>query len=332
MATKYKSAIIVIIAFVMQFLFTPPAQAITGDLNNDGTVDADDINIIINVILNKDAATAQIIADINNDGVTDGIDLNAIMNIVLGKYQWVEPVINQRTFTVKGISFTMLEVEGGEVDLGKRSVKTVNNFWMMETEMTEALASTLYGRNATQSSNYYYNWVKNTISRNNSYLDGMYPPNSNPPHHSYSDEAPAIMERANYDIQPFLNQLYEYTGHHFRLPTLAEWTFAARGGNYSRGYTYSGSNNASEVGIFNAYTPQSVKQKNPNEIGFYDMSGNVGELVTIDPSPYPCDNCQRLVCGGDAFHVTSPEPYNIIQFATNEDENCFIGLRLVLAD
>lgn len=82
------------------------------------------------------------------------------------------------------------------------------------------------------------------------------------------------------DCQTFINRLNSYTGRNFRLPTEAEWEFAARGGNYSRHYKYSGSNYIGDVAWYddnsgNRTHPVGTKQ--PNELGLYDMSGNVYE-------------------------------------------------------
>lgn len=82
------------------------------------------------------------------------------------------------------------------------------------------------------------------------------------------------------DCKEFITKLNKLTCRQFRLPTEAEWEFAARGGNLSKGYKYSGSNDADEVAwhIDNANKQtHNVATKQPNELGLYDMSGNVYE-------------------------------------------------------
>ena len=81
-------------------------------------------------------------------------------------------------------------------------------------------------------------------------------------------------------INEFLQKLNSITGLNFRLPTSDEWEFAACGGNKSHGYKYSGSNIYEEVGqpFKIKYLTYPVKGKAPNELGIYDMSGNVDEL------------------------------------------------------
>ena len=82
------------------------------------------------------------------------------------------------------------------------------------------------------------------------------------------------------DCQEFIKKLNTLTGLNFRLPTEAEWEYAARGGNKSKGYKYSGSNNISSVAWYKgnaSLKTHAVATMSPNELGLYDMSGNVCE-------------------------------------------------------
>ncbi|PSW10733.1 sulfatase [Photobacterium sanctipauli] len=146
----------------------------------------------------------------------------------------------------------------------------------------------------------------------------------------------------------FVDKLNELTGANYRLPTEAEWEFAARGGNESKGYTFSGSNNIDEVAWYagnagNRARP--VGQKQPNELGLYDMTGNVGEFV-IDafdagyyryaPSNNP-NNAQDTDIGlahksvrGGSFAYDANESENFRRdFASQSILMSDMGLRLV---
>jgi formylglycine-generating enzyme required for sulfatase activity len=82
------------------------------------------------------------------------------------------------------------------------------------------------------------------------------------------------------EIQEFIKKLNAATGKQYRLPTEAEWEYAARGGNKSNGYKYSGSNTLGDVAWYDNNSGSKTHQvgtKQPNELGIYDMSGNVWE-------------------------------------------------------
>ena len=125
----------------------------------------------------------------------------------------------------------------------------------------------------------------------------------------------------NLNIRAFGNILYDSTKLRFDLPTSTQWTYAAKGGNKSLGYTYSGSNNIDDVAWYsgNASAPHEVKTKAPNEIGLYDMCGNVCELVS-DQTGHNYDyynyyiggsyalssgNCSMTSYNGDTYQVTA---------------------------
>lgn len=89
------------------------------------------------------------------------------------------------------------------------------------------------------------------------------------------------------NMQLFIERLNLATGKRFRLPTEAEWAYAAKGGDQSQGYTFSGSNNIAEVAWYAGNANKRshpVGQKQPNELGLYDMTGNLWEFCQDDMS------------------------------------------------
>ena len=175
---------------------------------------------------------------------------------------------------------------------------------------------------------------------------------SNPSKYPLGDNYP--VEQVNwYDCQDFVEKLSELTGRHFRLPTEAEWEYAARGGKRSRGYRYSGSYALDEIGwhVGNAhYYKREVGTKKPNELGLYDMTGNVSEWCqdkldieyyhhspSINPqgpdrSTYKDNRCFR---GGS---VCDDDKYDRLKVYTRfssgmppEEKSFYIGLRLAMS-
>ncbi len=102
---------------------------------------------------------------------------------------------------------------------------------------------------------------------------------NNPSFFDYCDECP--VENVSWkDVQRFVEELNRLTNMNYRLPSEAEWEYAARGGNKSMGYVFSGSDNPDEVAWFSKNNKQHTRKpglKKPNELGLYDMSGNVME-------------------------------------------------------
>ena len=120
---------------------------------------------------------------------------------------------------------------------------------------------------------------------------------SDPPELNFKgcDDCPVESVSWN-DIQDFLKKLQIKIGKRFRLPTEVEWEYAARGGNLSKGYLYPGSNTLNDVawnGNNSGSKTHPVGMKQPNELGLYDMSGNVWEWCEDTYKPYSCDSTTK---------------------------------------
>lgn len=156
------------------------------------------------------------------------------------------------------------------------------------------------------------------------------------------DSCPA--ERISWnDVQEYIRNLNEKTGLNYRLPTEAEWEFAARGGLLSKGYKYSGSNTdtavAWKVGNSDSRT-HPVGRKKPNELGIYDMTGNVFEWCAdwyaptwygVSPSGNPVGppaGVFRIIRGGSWFHDYSGLASSDRESANPSFRYGYVGFRL----
>ena len=179
-------------------------------------------------------------------------------------------------FTVNGVSFKMIKVKGGSLTMNKELQitptavlfqdstldVTVADFSIGQTEVTQALWLAVMGENPSY------------FSSNNDY-------NENDERVFEDDLNRPVEHVSRRDCEMFIEKLNELTGRHFRIPSEAEWEFAARGGNKTHGYPYAGSDNIDEVAWCRENSDgmtHPVGQKKPNELGLYDMSGNVSEL------------------------------------------------------
>ena len=132
------------------------------------------------------------------------------------------------------------------------------------------------------------------------------------------------------DCQAFIRKLNAMTGKRFRLPTEAEWEYAARGGNKSQGYLYSGSNSIDNVAWYkgnSGNTNHDVGGKQPNELGLYDMSGNVQEWCNDKGS---ASFVIRAVRGGGWFFNAKDCRVSCLTYCEPGDKSGGIGFRLAL--
>ncbi|MCK9302593.1 MAG: SUMF1/EgtB/PvdO family nonheme iron enzyme [Bacteroidales bacterium] len=216
----------------------------------------------------------------------------------------IDEVTSVKTFTVNGVTFDMMPVQGGTFTMGCTSEQgsdccgsekpshrvTVSSFYIGKYEVTQKLWEAVMGNNPS------------------GFKGGNLP-----------------VEKVSWnDCQEFIRKLNSKTGKTFRLPTEAEWEYAARGGNKSNGYKYSGSNTLRDVAWFgqwngNTYDngnsgekTHSVGSKSPNELGIYDMSGNVYEWCQDWYGDYssgsqtnptgPSSGSSRVLRGGSWFN------------------------------
>jgi TonB family protein len=193
----------------------------------------------------------------------------------------------------------MVKVDGGSFMMGKRSNAymtmnegvsiTVANFNISKYEITKAQwEAVMYGNiNVSDEGNLPATWIS-------------------------WDKA-----------QEFISKLNKYSGKNFRLPTEIEWEYAARGGRESKGYEYSGSNNINNVAWYDGSSdnqPHTVGTKAPNELGIYDMSGNVREWCGDNSR----NNKYKILCGG-AFRSIYQQCTIVSRYETDAANNGLWG-------
>ena len=233
---------------------------------------------------------------------------------------------NTISISVKdGISIEMVKVEAGTFMMGATSemkhpydwekpvhqVTLTNDYYMGKYEVTQALWQAVMGNN---------------------------------PSHFKGENLP--VETVNWnECQEFISKLNSMTGRKFRLPTEAEWEYAARGGKKSRGYQYSGSRKISYVAWYkdnSAYKTHPVGTKQANELGIYDMTGNVWEWCQDWIGSY-LSSSQTNPTGADSgsYPVHRGGCYNDVAWgcrlshrscSSPDDGYDYFGLRLVLSE
>ena len=240
------------------------------------------------------------------------------------------PIANSDNITIPvkdGISIDMVRVEAGTFTMGATAemkdpnddekpthrVTLTNDYYIGKYEVTQALWKAVMGNN---------------------------------PSNFKGDNLP--VEKVSWDdCQEFISKLNRITGKTLRLPTEAEWEYAARGGNNSRGYQYSGSNNLSDVAWFRGNSggkPHAVGTKQPNELGIYDMSGNVDEWCqdwywygayssSSQVNPTGANSGSYRVCRGGSWGCIARICRSSYRYCgTPVSRYTFLGLRLVLSE
>ena len=132
------------------------------------------------------------------------------------------------------------------------------------------------------------------------------------------------------DCQEFIKKLNQLTGEDFRLPIEEEWEYAARGGNKSKGYKYSGSNSIREIAWYRNNsngTTHAVATKLPNELGLFDMSGNVWEWCQSKANADNTVSCY-ILRGGSWYDDAQLERVSCRVCDTSNSRYSVCGLRL----
>ena len=291
------------------------AGNIRGDVNNDGSVSISDVTVFIDYLLSGDVVSISLTgADVNRDGSVSISDVTLLIDYLLNGDWPQEPV---QTFTVNGVDFVMVPVEGGSFTMGATQEQgsdassrerpahqvTLTSYLIGQTEVTQELWMAVMGSNP-------------------SYFIGNQLP----------------VERVSWeDCQTFIAMLNEMTNQSFRLPTEAEWEFAARGGNESQGYKYSGSNDLASVAWYSYndswelrgtgyYGTHTVATRSPNELMLYGDYTNGNQTDPIGP----LSGTTRVYRGGNWYFDDWFCRVSFRNGLSPTNSNYGIGLRLAL--
>ncbi|MCQ2237900.1 MAG: bifunctional serine/threonine-protein kinase/formylglycine-generating enzyme family protein [Bacteroidaceae bacterium] len=247
--------------------------------------------------------------------------------VIIGELENAPEEINNTNileFCVKGVKFNMIRVEGGSFEMKE----TVNCgfLYLSEKEIIQPTSLSDYFIGETQVTQALW---KAVMDNNPSFFKG--------------DNKP-VDQVSWHDCNRFILKLNSLTGQKFRLPTEAEWEFAARGGNKSCQYPYSGSEDINEVAWYDDNSGSSthdVATKKTNELGIYDMTGNVWEWCidwygnyssTVQINPSGPNSGNERVCRGGCWH--SNVKYSYLWWRFREDAGLRYfknGLRLALS-
>lgn len=262
-------------------------------------------------------------------------------------------------FYVDGVKFNMIRVEGGTFKMGADTIGdnkdseaerdespvhnvTLDSYYIGETEVTQALWKVVMGSTVVEQREKAHPDLKKEVESRG---EGDDFPMYNVGWNGCQSFIDSLNKKLDKKLDKKLKEkLDSITGKKFRLPTEAEWEFAARGGNQSNGYKYSGSKNIDTVAWYESNSEgktHEVKTKSPNELGIYDMIGNVWEWCQDRYGEYssseqtnptgPSSGSRRVLRGGGwSYRAT----YCRVSDRDREDPDYFgsssIGFRLVL--
>ena len=270
-----------------------------------------------------------------------------LIALLSSNQQFAQPPVKTVSINVKdGINIEMVKVEAGTFTMGATSELNkheltrddkIRMFFGITPEKKDSCRNV--GKPAHQ------------VTLTNDYYIGKYEVTQalwkavmgNNPSNFKGDNLPVEQVSWN-DCQEFLNKLNSITGKTFRLPTEAEWEYAARGGNKSRGYQYSGSNNLSDVAWYgdnSGSKTHPVGSKQANELGIYDMSGNVWEWCqdrfgsyssSPQNNPTGANGFNRVYRGG-CWSDNVWYCYSSYRLGSSSNSSSIaLGLRLVLSE